>query len=101
MAQIRDPLPAGPTSEADLASFERHIGHPLPPEYRGFLLEHNGGRPEPDAFLVDTGWGAQEDVVMCLFPMRPRSVGEVVVEDLEELRTWPLHCAWDDLRNDR
>ncbi len=22
------------------------------------------------------------------------------VEDLEELRTWPVHCAWDDLLDD-
>ena len=100
MAQITDPLPAGPTTAAQVADFEEYIGHPLPADYRMFLLQHNGGRPTPDAFLVDTGFGEQEDIVMCLFPLRDRALGHVAVDDLEELRTWPLHCAWDDLQSD-
>ena len=32
--------------------FEDRIGSPLPPDYRRFLLEHNGGRPETE-FWVD------------------------------------------------
>jgi cell wall assembly regulator SMI1 len=100
VAHIVDPLPAGPTTETEIGKFEKHIGHRLPDDYREFLLKHNGGRPEPDAFTL-TIWGhAEEDVVMCLFPMRELSVGTVEVEDLEELRSWPVHCAWDDLKND-
>lgn len=100
MAKIADPLPAGPTSSAQVAAFEEYIGHQLPADYRDFLLQHNGGHPDPDAFLVDSGFGDQEDIVMCFFPMRDRALGAVTVQDLEELRTWPLHCAWDDLQSD-
>jgi SMI1-KNR4 cell-wall len=100
MAQIVDPLPAGPTNAAQIGAFEEYIGHRLPADYREFLLQHNGGHPAPDAFLVDSGPGEQEDIVMCLFPMRDRALGSVTVQDLEELRSWPLHCAWDDLQSD-
>ena len=100
MAHIVNPLPAGPTSETEIAKFETHIGHILPDDYRAFLLKDNGGRPEPDAFTLNIWGHAEEDVVMCLFPMRDLSVGDVEVEDLEELRSWPVHCAWDDLTND-
>lgn len=100
MAQIVNALPAGPTTEAEIAQFETQIGHRLPDDYREFLLTHNGGRPEPDAFTL-TIWGhAEEDVVMCFFPMRDLSLGTVEVEDFAELRSWPLHCAWEDLSND-
>ena len=37
---------------------------------------------------------------MCFFPLRDLSLGAVEVEEMEKLRTWPLHCAWDDLQND-
>jgi len=102
MAQITDPLPAGPTNSAEIAAFEEYIGHKLPADYREFLLQHNGGHPAPDAFFIDTGsgFGPAEDIVMCFFPLRDRALGSVTVEDLEELRTWPLHCAWDDLQSD-
>ncbi|HEY7327587.1 MAG TPA: SMI1/KNR4 family protein [Gemmataceae bacterium] len=52
MAQIAHPLPAGPTTDAQIAAFETYIGHKLPTDYRQFLLQHNGGHPEPDAFLL-------------------------------------------------
>jgi hypothetical protein len=100
MAVIADPLPCGPTSDAQVAAFEKHIGYALPSAYREFLLAHNGGRPEPDAFVLRSDRGDEEDVVMCFFPMRDFDSGDVEVDDLEQLRTWPLHCAWNDLQND-
>lgn len=100
MAKIADPLPAGPTSEAQIAAFETYIGHPLPAAYRAFLLRDNGGHPDPDALTLATEFGPQEDIVFCFFPLRDRSLGEVEVEEMDELRTWPLHCAWDDLQSD-
>jgi hypothetical protein len=100
MAEILDPLPAGPTDPVQIAAFEQYVGYPLPADYRAFLLRYNGGHPDPDAFPIDTGLGEQEDGVMCFFPMCPLSVGAVVVNELEELRTWPIHCAWDDLQSD-
>jgi hypothetical protein len=100
MATVLDPSPAGPTSPETLAKFEQYIGHPLPAEYRDFLLRFNGGHPDPDAFRLDTGFGEEENIVMCLFPMRDLSLGTVEANSLEALRSWPLHCAWDDLQHD-
>lgn len=101
MAQIQNSLPAGPTSETQLVEFEKYIGHQLPIDYRQFLLSHNGGKPEPDAFLFVNEFDEQEeDIVECFFPMRDLKLGTVHVEQFEELHTWPVHCAWDDLQND-
>ena len=38
-----------PITRADLDSFERETGLELVPEYRDFLLAHNGGRPESNS----------------------------------------------------
>jgi hypothetical protein len=100
MGRIADPQPAGPTNAEQIAVFEKHIGYELPTAYREFLLRHNGGHPVPDAFILRSDRGEEEDVVMCFFPLREVALGHVDVEDLEELRTWPLHCAWDDLQSD-
>jgi hypothetical protein len=100
VAQIVNSLPAGPTTEAEIGKFEKHVGHLLPDDYRDFLLTHNGGRPEPDAFTLNIWGRAEEDVVMCFFPMRDLSIGAVEVDDLEGLRSWPVHCALADLMND-
>jgi hypothetical protein len=100
MAQIAHPLPAGPTTEAQVTAFEKCIGHRLPADYRQFILQHNGGHPEPDAFLLNAGNGEEEDIVLCFFPLRDLELGYVRVESFEELQTWPLHCAWDDLQSD-
>jgi cell wall assembly regulator SMI1 len=100
MANIVNPLPAGSTSEAEITKFEEHIGHRLPDDYRHFLIQHNGGRPDPDAFTLVMDDVEQEDIVMCFFPMRDMSLGTVEVEKFEELRSWPVHCAWEDLQND-
>lgn len=99
MTTILDPMPAGPTTDAQIKAFEASIGHSLPSDYRDFLLHYNGGRPEPDAFILPTDFGDQENIVFCLFPMQDLSINPVV-ENIEELRTWPLHCAWNDLQND-
>lgn len=46
----------GPSvSEADVAAFEKRFGHSLPPEYRQFLLDVNGGRPERDNIEFASG----------------------------------------------
>ena len=101
VSKIADPQPAGPTDAKQIAAFEKHIGHNLPSQYREFLLTHNGGRPVPDAFMLTADdREPEEDLVMCFFPLRDLSLGAVQVEEMEELRTWPLHCAWDDLQND-
>lgn len=100
MTQIVHPLPAGPTNEASIREFESYIGHTLPQSYRSFLLQHNGGSPDPDAFTLSISGRDEENVVFCLFPLRDLKLGRVEVQEFQELRTWPLHCAWDDLQND-
>ncbi|HTU88760.1 MAG TPA: SMI1/KNR4 family protein [Gemmataceae bacterium] len=100
MARIADPQPAGPTKAVQIAAFEKYIGYPLPAAYREFLLQYNGGRPVPDAFILRTDWGEEEDIILCFFPLRELKIGHVSVEELDGLRTWPLHCAWDDLQSD-
>ena len=97
MAKIADSRPTGSTTERQIASFEKYIGFSLPADYRRFLLEHNGGRPVPDAFMIRNDRRKEEDIVHCFFPLRSRSLGHV---EGDELREWPLHCAWDDLQND-
>jgi cell wall assembly regulator SMI1 len=100
MARIVNSLPAGPATESSIRDFESYIGHLLPEDYRSFLLEHNGGSPDPDAFTLNSSGDDEENVVMCFFPLRDLQLGAVEGEEFEELRTWPLHCAWDDLQND-
>lgn len=41
-----------PLSESDVVQIEAQLGLSLPAEYRGFLLAHNGGYPEPDVFAI-------------------------------------------------
>ena len=41
-----------PLQEQDITRVEAELGYSLPPQYRRFLLQHNGGRPHPDAFLI-------------------------------------------------
>ncbi|MEZ6138062.1 MAG: SMI1/KNR4 family protein [Pirellulaceae bacterium] len=100
MSHIVNSRPAGPASESEIAVFETMIGHSLPEDYRRFLLEHNGGSPRPDAFTFNLFGRDEENIVMCFFPLRDLSLGEVDVEQLDELRTWPVHCAWNDLQHD-
>jgi hypothetical protein len=41
-----------PIDDADVRAVEQEIGLSLPKNYRSFLLAHNGGRPEPNAFPI-------------------------------------------------
>jgi hypothetical protein len=100
MATIVNPRPSGPTTARQLAELEKYIGHKLPLAYRKFLLRNNGGYPDPDAFSLRTGRVEREHIVMCFFPMRKLALGEVQVEQPQDLLKWPLHCAWADLQSD-
>lgn len=46
---------------ADIALFERETKFELPPEYRGFLLQANGGRPDPDRCALPEAFDDEED----------------------------------------
>ncbi len=49
-------------SEKDIIKFEEVIRHPLPNDYKDFLLKYNGGRPEPFVFKVDKFEGGENTV---------------------------------------
>jgi hypothetical protein len=100
MTTIVDSLPAGPTNPSQLAAFEQHISYALPPAYAEFLLRHNGGHPDPDAFVLRQAEREEEHILFCFFPMQELALGQVKVDTLDDLRKWPLHCAWDDLQHD-
>jgi hypothetical protein len=45
----------GTLTEQDLAVFEAKIGQRFPDDYRQFLKQYNGGRPEPRSFSEQNG----------------------------------------------
>ena len=46
----------------DLARIEDKMGRPLPEAYRAFLLENNGGRPNPDTIDIPEAHFSPTDV---------------------------------------
>lgn len=52
---------------ATLDAVEQRIGRPIPTEYRAFLLEHNGGYPEPTDFEITHRNGRVERISMGWF----------------------------------
>ena len=54
-------------SPADIATFEVTIQGKLPDDYREFLLNENGGRPEPRVFHFKTRDGLGEDLAVHFF----------------------------------
>lgn len=58
-----------PVTESDIQAFETHLNARLPEEYRQFLMQHNGGKPEPRCFPVDIDGFPNEDCItyfLCL-----------------------------------
>jgi cell wall assembly regulator SMI1 len=47
--------PGSPIAMSDVAALEERLAVKLPADYRAFLLQHNGGRPMPDAFPIPGG----------------------------------------------
>lgn len=39
-----------PATLEDISDFEREINSALPSDYKKFLMEYNGGQPQPDSF---------------------------------------------------
>jgi hypothetical protein len=50
--EILNPRPYGSLSENRLCEFEHDFGLELPSDYRAFLLEFNGGSPNPSFFWI-------------------------------------------------
>ena len=81
-APLLDPRP--PASDADLAELAAALGQPVPPEYAGFLREHNGGYASVE---VDTPDGAGTGYLDFL------GVGGEPFEDVLYLVRHPLHSG--------
>src|SRR5437667_5269996 len=56
--QIVQQLSASGATASQIGDLERLIGTTLPPDYRRFLAEVNGGRPAPSDFEGPTGDGS-------------------------------------------
>ncbi|MEI8197045.1 MAG: SMI1/KNR4 family protein [Phycisphaerae bacterium] len=56
-----------PVTSVRLDAVEAKFGIHLPPEYREFLLRHNGGRAEPDGFTFTGPSGRKEDSCIHFF----------------------------------
>jgi len=66
--------------ETSVAQFEAAIGLKLPPEYRSFLLEYNGGIPVPSSFHLKERSGAYtEDSVGVLYGINEGNDGLLAV----------------------
>jgi hypothetical protein len=78
-------LDSKPATIPDLRAFEDRLGLALPPSYRAFLVEHNGGFPSPD--LLEAPWGGT------LFVQRFLPIGADGID--RALRLFP---AWRQTR---
>lgn len=96
MTEIVGSLKHGPPSAKLLAAFEKQIGAKLPEDYKQFLRQHNGGKPEPNGF----DFGGQPWGVECFFPLREFDPVEFEDIGFNDLPNWPVQCAWEDLQTD-
>jgi hypothetical protein len=67
-----------PLDEAQIDALEQAFGSPLPLTYRGFLMRHNGGIPQPGVLVDVVGLPGSPTDVQLFFGIRT----EVVSSDL-------------------
>jgi hypothetical protein len=70
-----------PVSSAALATAEKRLaelGHHIPPSYRAFLAEHNGGEPVRAVFSFQQDNKDQSDSVKVFFGIAPSPDGDLV-----------------------
>ena len=81
-------------TDADVAAFEKHIGHSLPEDYRRFLIEVNGG-------TLDTESNGYKYTVSLLSLNDPDESNDLFSWDLREQKVWLrpspdlLHIGYD------
>ena len=98
MADIEKSRPAGPTTGDQVREFEAWIGEELPPDYQAFLLEHNGGQPQPDGFCYQSD--EPNNGVFCFFPLLGLDAEHASTGTIDDLLKFPLHKAWIDLQSE-
>ena len=75
--------PAAPTDGDHLDALEAHLGAPLPPEYRVFLLAHNGGVPARNAFTYTNSKGRTKTArVTWSYPLGREGLVDAAATDL-------------------
>ena len=95
---IVETLAAAGAANLDLEEFERHLGTPLPKDYRDFLAETNGGRPEPSAFMFQQYGRPQKSLVDWFFTLDATEEQYHVLRENETLsgripaRLLPIAC---------
>jgi hypothetical protein len=70
--ELREPSP--PASSEDLAAADARLaelGHRIPPSYRAFLADHDGGMPVRDTFHLERNGQADDDFVQQFLGVRP------------------------------
>jgi len=65
--QIVEPLSESGASEDTIRKLEQELNVELPDDYRRFLAESNGGRPEPSGFVFQTPDGQSSDSLVDWF----------------------------------
>lgn len=68
---IVEHLSGSGASEALLQKLEGDLGARLPDDYRRFLAETNGGRPDPARFALLTSRGTNESIVDWFLTLEP------------------------------
>jgi hypothetical protein len=61
--QIIESLSRNGASESTIQQFEGEIARRLPDDYRQFIAQTNGGRPDPSRFTIHSPNGANDSVV--------------------------------------
>jgi hypothetical protein len=93
---IRDANRFGPLTEERMAAFEGELGALLPDEYRAFLLRHNGGVPDREAFNVP-GEDGGERPFHCFLPLHDGPWDDSTPEGSQG---FPLQAALADFRGE-
>jgi cell wall assembly regulator SMI1 len=106
MIEFEDHRPPAPP--AALADAERRLaarGHRIPPSYRAFLAEQDGGRPVKDTFYFEQHDRRQSSGVSAFLGVQPRPGGSLtsdlasVVEVVGDIPPGILPIAHDEVGN--
>lgn len=74
MIELVEPRPPVPAAELEAAERRlAELGHPIPPSYRAFLTEHDGGVPVKDRFSFEHEDRTMNEVVAEFLGLAPPS----------------------------
>lgn len=102
MIELKEPRP--PASPEALADTERRLaelGHRIPPSYRAFLAEQDGGRPVRNVFTFERGDREQSSRVAAFLGVEPAPDGDLagVAGRIGDIPPGILPIAGDELGN--